>query len=228
VAIFISIFDFTKKKKMLKILLSLGILTVLSSLTLVYKIFLFKTQANGQNPEIIFPDKIELLNGDLIFRRGRSIESRIVLISDSDSEYSHVGLICYRSGEPFVVHSVPAENGEATELLKMEHIDDFLSEDKATRFAVYRLKDSLKRAAFIASEYAYNCYFREYHFDNQYDLSSDKNLYCTELIWKAYKKAGIDLVQNRFLKINFTFISKAVIMPSSIMKSKHLKLIYSN
>jgi len=34
--------------------------------------------------------KLLLQNGDLIFRRGTSIESQIVLLTDQDSEYSHV------------------------------------------------------------------------------------------------------------------------------------------
>lgn len=213
---------------MLKFLLSLAVLTAFFLLVTIYNTLPLKSISSGITPKIILPDNLELQNGDLIFRRGRSVESQIVLLSDGDSDYSHVGIIYIKNKEPFVIHSVPAENGEEYELIKMEGIKEFLSEDKATRFAVFRLEDSLINIAATASKFAYDCYLKKYYFDNQYDLLSDKKLYCTELIWKAYRNAGVDIVQNRLHHINFIVINKKMIMPSSIIESKYLKLVHSN
>jgi uncharacterized protein YycO len=177
---------------------------------------------------ISFPDNLKLYNGDLIFRRGRSIESQIVLLADRNSIYSHVGMVHIEEVEPFVVHSVPAENGDEKEFIKMEKVEDFLSKEKAARFAVFRLKEGFGDISQSASEFVYDFFLKNYRFDNQYDLLSDKNLYCTELIWKAYQKAGVDLVQNRLYSINFIVVNKKMILPSSIIESNHLKLIYSN
>ena len=181
-----------------------------------------------QNSSLIPSNQLDLQNGDLIFRKGRSIESQIVLLSDGNSDYSHVGIIYLKDGNPLVIHSVPAENGEEHEFIKLESVEDFLKKDKAVQFAVFRLEDSLINSTKAASEFAYNCYLNKFRFDNQYDLNSDTKLYCTELIWKAYQQIGIDLVQNRLHDINFIVLNKRMIMPSSILESKYLKLVHSN
>jgi len=172
--------------------------------------------------------KLNLQSGDLIFRRGISIESQIVLLTDQESDFSHVGMIYKIKGEVFVIHTVPREDDADPGYIKLESIDEFLSEGKADRLAVYRLIQNSSEKINIASSYAYNCYIKNYRFDNNYDLVSDKKLYCTELIWKAYKLAGIDLVCNRLKNINIIVTSRTMIMPSSIIESKLLKKIYSN
>ena len=194
------------------------------SIALLYSV----ESTKGQNTSLVLLQQLKLQNGDLIFRRGISIESQIVLLSDRSSEYSHVGLIYNLNGKPFVIHSVPAESGEITEYIKMESIQDFIDEEKSEKFAIYRLKDQSLNKVQKASSFAYNCYQHKYRFDNDYDLNSDKQLYCTELIWKAYMSAGVDLVCNRLKNINFIITNKTMIMPSSIIESKLLQNIYSN
>jgi hypothetical protein len=211
-------------------LLSSSLLGIIIFIAASYSLLSIHTDQSNktQNSGFILSKQIGLQNGDLIFRRGRSIESQIVLLSDGNSDYSHVGMIYLKDGKPLVVHSVPAENGDEYELIKLESVEDFLNEDKAVQFAVFRLEDSLMNSTKAASEYAYNCYLNKFRFDNQYDLNSDTRLYCTELIWKAYQQTGIDLVQNRLHDINFIVINKRMIMPSSILESKYLKLVHSN
>lgn len=215
---------------MLKRLCIRGILgiTVLAfascSIALLYSVESIK----GRNISLALTQQLNLQNGDLIFRRGISIESQIVLLSDRSSEYSHVGLIYYLNGKPFVIHSVPAESNEITEYIKMESIQDFIGEENAEKVAIYRLKDQLLNKVQTASSFAYNCYQHKYSFDNDYDLNSNSQLYCTELIWKAYMSAGVDLVCNRLRNINFIITNKIMIMPSSIIESKLLQNIYSN
>jgi len=172
--------------------------------------------------------KITLLNGDLIFRRGTSIESQIVLLTDQNSEYSHIGMIYKINGKLFVIHTVPKENDADPGYIKLEPIDEFLSGGKAVRVAVYRLIQNSSEKINIANSYAYNCYIKKYCFDNNYDLVTDAQLYCTELIWKAFMQAGIDLVCNRLRNISFIITNKIMIMPSSIIESKLLKKVYSN
>lgn len=132
------------------------------------------------------------------------------------------------NGKLFVIHTVPKEDDTDPGYIKLESIEDFLSEGKATRVGIYRLSKNSQENINIASYYAYNCYLKKYCFDNNYDLLTDAQLYCTELIWKAYKFAGIDLVCNRLKDINIIVTSRTMIMPSSIIESKLLKKIYSN
>ncbi len=128
----------------------------------------------------------------------------------------------------FVIHTVPKENDADPGYIKFEPVEEFLSGGKAARVGIYRLIQNSQDKINIASSYAYKCYIKKYCFDNNYDLMSDKQLYCTELIWKAYKLAGIDLVCNRLKNINIIVTSRNMIMPSSIIESKLLKKIYSN
>ena len=190
--------------------------------------FLIEPSVTNHRVRDFLIQKVQLKNGDLIFRRGTSIESQIVLLSDRESEYSHVGIIYILNGKPYVIHSVPSEADEKNEYIKMEKLESFLSDDKAARFALYRLRDELKDESQAAGGFAYNCYLRKYSFDNDYDLKTDSKLYCTELIWKAYKSAGIDLLNGRLRSVNFIVVNKKLIMPSSIIQSKLLRNIYSN
>ena len=204
------------------------LLTIIVVFTSYSFIKLRSSNSNQIQNSVLVLSKLNLQNGDLIFRRGTSIESQIVLLTDQDSEYSHVGMIYKINDKLFVLHTVPKENDDDPGYIKLEPINDFLSEGKAARVAVYRLIQSSLEKINIASSYAYNCYIKKYCFDNDYDLVTDAQLYCTELIWKAYKHAGIDLVCNRLKNINVIVTSRTIIMPSSIIESKLLKKIYSN
>ena len=172
--------------------------------------------------------EMKIKNGDLIFRRGISLESQIVLLSDRESEYSHVGIIYLINDKPYVIHSVPAEDKTENDNVRLEKLEKFLSEDRASKFALYRLKDELNNKPGYAASFAYDCYLHNYSFDNDFDLVSNSKLYCTELVWKAFKSVGVDLVENRYKSMNFIMINKKMIMPSSLIQSKQLKNIYFN
>ncbi len=204
------------------------LLTIVIVVTSYSFIKLHSDNSNQIQTSVLALSKLNLQNGDLIFRRGTSIESQIVLLTDQDSEYSHIGMIYKINGKLFVIHTVPKENDADPGYIKLELIDEFLSDGKATRVAVYRLIQNSSEKINIASSYAYNCYFKKLCFDNNYDLVTDAQLYCTELIWKAYKHAGVDLVCSRLRNIGFIITNKIMIMPSSIIESKLLKEIYSN
>ncbi len=204
------------------------LLTIIVVFTSYSFIKLRSSNSNQIHKSVLVLSKLNLQNGDLIFRRGTSIESHIVLLTDQNSEYSHIGMIYKINGELFVIHTVPKENDADPGYIKLESIDEFLSDGKATRVAIYRLTQNSSEKVNIASSYAYNCYFKKFRFDNNYDLVTDIQLYCTELIWKAYMKAGIDLVCSRLRNISFIITNKIMIMPSSILESKLLEKVYSN
>ncbi|NNG28011.1 MAG: hypothetical protein HKM87_10825 [Ignavibacteriaceae bacterium] len=220
-----------KKNKEVSLLLrSLLVSVLLFTIILVFASYSFINSYSSSSIQnsLSAVSKLNLQNGDLIFRRGTSIESQVVLLTDKESEYSHVGMIYKINGEAYVLHTVPKENDDDPGYIKFESIEEFLSERKAARVGIYRLIQNFSEKINIASSYAYNCYIKNYRFDNNYDLESDKELYCTELIWKAYMQAGIDLVCNRLKEINIIVASRTLIMPSSIIESKLLKKTYSN
>jgi len=202
--------------------------TIIVAFTSYSFIKLRSNNSNQIQKSVLVLSKLNLQNGDLIFRRGTSIESHIVLLTDQNSEYSHIGMIYKIKDKLFVIHTVPKENDADPGYIKLESVDEFLSNGKAARVAIYRLIQNSSENINIASKYAYECYLKKYCFDNSYDLVTDAQLYCTELIWKAYKKAGVDLVCDRLRNIDVIIADRIMIMPSPIIKSKLLKKIYSN
>lgn len=165
----------------------------------------------------------EVLNGDLVFRRSESMGSRFVDSLDDEGSYSHVGLVYIGpEGEAFVIHVLPSEG----DVVQMEPLQSFVED--AMSFSLYRPIDIpasiVNKAPHIALHWIHTQYF-----DRKFDLSTDSHLYCTELIYKAYKKAGVDIVGGEFDKVEFPFLSvKEVIFPSSIIESGYFKLYYSS
>ncbi len=133
----------------------------------------------------------DFASGDLIFRRGRSLVSRAVLAVDGGSEYSHVGLISVIAGQVWVLHTVPPEEPEQGGGALAEPLSVFLSPDNATAAGLYRA--SPLREPPLAERAAWRFVHAHIPFDSAFDISTPRELYCTELVWRAYREAGIDL-----------------------------------
>lgn len=137
----------------------------------------------------------QLRDGDIIFRRGKSAISEVVTGIDPKSTYSHVGIVVLEQAIPMVVHAVPAEAPGEREAVKVEPVSRFIAVDRASGFAIYRMRDSGDNASishFAAME-ALRLARANTPFDYAYDLDTPDKLYCTELVWRAFRKAGIDL-----------------------------------
>ena len=162
-----------------------------------------------------------LQNGDLIFRRGRSVESHVVLASDHKSNFSHVGIIYIENHVPFVIHAVPGENKGGKDYIKKELVEDFLLPDKASEFAIYRTdfpQEINDQAAINAHLY----YLHKLIFDDKYDLSTDDKLYCTELIIKAFQHARQNTWNINTTTLNILFGNIEIIMPGNFIENQHL------
>jgi hypothetical protein len=171
-------------------------------------------------------NKLTFQDGDLIFRRGLSLSSHAVLLTDKKSRFSHVGMIRLIDGNAFVVHAVPGENEQEIEYLKIEPVTEFLDKEKATLGAVYRLKNTEKEKLLFVAEKVESFARKKLIFDNKYDLESDDKMYCTELIWKAYNSIGVDLTDGKRNKLNVPVGPTEIILPSLIQHSSLLEEIY--
>ncbi len=156
-------------------------------------------------------------SGDLIFRRGRSLVSRVVLAVDGGSEYSHVGLVSVIGGEVWVLHETPPEEPEQKGGALAEPLSVFLASNKATAAALYRPCDA--RAAAIAERAAWRFVRARIPFDSAFDLSTSNEMYCTEMVWRAYREAGIDLAPPDPSR------NEKYLLPSRLLRSPDLRRI---
>ena len=181
----------------------------------------------ASNPQVKFDVPLSqlpvVLPGDLVFRRADSIGSQFVDTLDNKSTFSHVGIVYTTlSGEAFIIHVLPLEK----DVVQIEPLQVFLI--KTTSFAIYRPQNIDKLIVEGAVQNALSWVGKK-HFDKNFDLVTDEDLYCTELVYKAYKEAGIDIVDGKFNIVDFAFVDvKEVIYPSLIIENGSFTLVYSN
>ena len=168
----------------------------------------------------IFPDGMVLADGDIVFRRGTGLMSHTVVAADG-GRYSHVGIVVDSAGVKMIVHAVPDEPDFPGDIdsVKMESPRKFFSTINANVGEVMRYTD--KNVASVAAREA----MRLYRCGLLFDHDSTK-LYCSELVERAYLRAGVSLAEKRrhdFSVPGFHF--DHVIMPSDIYNSSQLRTI---
>jgi hypothetical protein len=167
-------------------------------------------------------DQTQLQEGDLIFRLGRGTSSQIVNLADKNHSYSHIGLLVKDSlGEYCVIHAVPGESGESggKEVVKCDPLLRFLDSDRTVKGVVMRV-DSIEKISHQVIGKAKDYYQRGLFFVHNYALSDTSVLYCTELIYRVFLSAGIDLSEDR--RHSFPLLKEEIIFPSDILKNKRL------
>ena len=154
----------------------------------------------------------QLRTGDLAFRCGYGIMSRAVTSVEDEGIYSHVGIVVRDGGRWKIVHSVPAEGGGES-VAKAEDIDLFFLPERARRGCLVHtgVRDTLQLAE-LALRYAMD----SVRFDHRYDLADSSEVYCTELVWRVYRRVGMDLTQGRRRHVDIMFVRGEVILPEHI------------
>ncbi|MCD8079682.1 MAG: hypothetical protein LUF04_04490 [Bacteroides sp.] len=174
----------------------------------------------------VFPEHL-LREGDLVFRRGTGIASRLVLAADRKGMYSHIGIVICRDSVWEVIHAVPGEpdfRGDP-DRVKMEPVQRFFARDRAACGALMRVQGDPARNR-LAARQALACYEAGMLFDHQYDLSDSTRVYCTELVQRCYLKEGTDLAEERITPLNVPALNGSYILPSDISNHPQIELIY--
>ena len=199
------------------------------SVVLLFAAFVFSlsgcSRKKSRYAETIIPDGVEVMPGDVLFRRGEGILSNVVLHVDN-GRYSHVGIAVDSAGVIMVVHAVPAEPDYAgdPDRVKMDRLETFYSREYAVNGEITRIAD--RSAAKAASLEAIRLYRQKILFDHDYDSSDTTRLYCSELVENAYRKAGVSLADNRRHDYNVPgFSVMQVITPSDLYASPLLASI---
>jgi len=133
--------------------------------------------------------KVEALvrDGDIIFQTSQSEQSRAIQLA-THSPYSHMGLVLFKDGRPFVFEAVSPG-------VRFTPLREWIARGEGARFVVKRLRDAsvladpngpstLMKAATGLTGKPYDPYFEW----------SDDRIYCSELVWKAYERGlGVHL-----------------------------------
>ena len=191
---------------------------------IAFALLLFLPSDNKEKISTLRIELTKLQSGDLIFRKGRSLESHIVLTSDNKCKFSHVGIIYFENTIPFVIHAVPGENKHGKDYIRKETVSDYLAPDKASKYSVYR-SDLGQAINEHAAMIAYYFYEKKYLFDNKYDLVTSDKLYCTELIQKAFQQASNQALNINTTRVNILFGAMELIMPGNIIENPHFQNI---
>jgi len=171
---------------------------------------------------------LSLRDGDLVFRRGRSLESYAVILAEKNKGYSHIGIVVLEAGNPFVIHVEPGETSLGANLVKKEPLGSFLQQGKASHYAIYRSRLDRECLDRVKAE-AESFYRRKCRFDDAYDLATDRDLYCTELVFKAYRRgdAAIDGLLGKLEKISIMVTCRRILMPGAFISSDLFYKVYS-
>ena len=154
----------------------------------------------------------QLRSGDILFIAGKTLRSEIVkMLELGKVDYSHVCIVVFEDNTPYVIHADPQQHQIAHEAWST-----IVSPERIVSGAVFRINDDSKNTAFNAAMNAKSFFSKHLLFDDQFDLHTPDKLYCTELVWRAYLNAGLDLcpgVQNS---------SHTYLLPSKLLESKDL------
>jgi len=118
-------------------------------------------------------------DGDIFFQPSFSQQSKAVEIA-TNSPYSHCGILFYENGKPYVY--------EAIQPVGKKTLEDWIASGINGEYVVKRLIDKsklTKENIQLMKKYALS------QFGKNYDAvfnRSDKEMYCSELVWKIYKE----------------------------------------
>lgn len=127
--------------------------------------------------------------GDIVFSgsaRGRGAAIRAA----TGSDYTHCGIVFQKDGTWMVL--------EAVQPVRAVSLEKFYSRSKGGLFTVRRLKTPLTPDAMAKGrEWATEQVGKDY--DPRF-LWGDDAMYCSELVWKAFQHAGVELCKPRQFK----------------------------
>lgn len=201
------------------------------AILLFFSFFLWGCSQKNDSEQVhgfkcIMPDDVQLQTGDVVFRRGTGMASRVILKLDTASNYSHSGIVVNYNGKKMIAHAVADEpdfEGDV-DRVKMDTPEVYFSDHYAQCGEVCRIQDD--SIAHKAAEIAIRAYERKVLFDHQYDDTDTTEMYCAELVVYAYNRAGLDLVSAERHEVIVPKFYAKCIFPSDLLNSKYLKSIY--
>jgi uncharacterized protein YycO len=184
--------------------------------------------------ELLENDTTKFKDGDIIFHTSKSSQSKMLQMA-TNSDLTHVGVIFYKGGKPYVI--------EAVQPVTITPLQSFINRGVNSEYKVMRpdvdLTESQKQTMM-----SYGKKQLGKNYDKKFQWGDDK-IYCSELVWKMYKEAGIELCETKMFsdfnlsnpkvkeavksRFNGDFNpSEVVVAPSDIADSDILDTVFDN
>jgi len=203
------------------------------SIIILLTLHFFNLQGKNNNINLSL-----LKEGDIIFQETKSEQAKAIKLA-THSKYTHVGII-FKDKKKFKVL-------EAIQPVSIISVESFINRGVNRQYVIKRLKkfnngltgtdiEKMKKSGLKYIGKNYDIYFEW----------SDKNIYCSELVWKIYKYAlNIEVGKLQKLKdfdLNHSYVKKLmkkrhgnnipfeelVISPQSIFESANLLTVTEN
>jgi uncharacterized protein YycO len=127
-----------------------------------------------------------LRDGDIVFTGSKAGQGAAISAA-TGSPITHCGVVFRKEGKWMVL--------EAVQPVKITKLEDFMARADKDTFAARRPKKDLTAEAYQkAAKWAESQLGLNYDVRFQWD---DKKLYCSELVWKFYQQAGIEICTPR-------------------------------
>jgi len=135
----------------------------------------------------------QIKDGDVIFQTSQSSQSKAIQLA-TKSKYSHCGIV-YKDGNEFNVY-------EAVQPVKSTPLNKWIARGESGKYIVKRLKnaDDILTPAVLKKMKQEGEKFKGKDYDGLFGWNDEK-IYCSELVWKIYKRgAGIEVGKLEKLK----------------------------
>ena len=128
----------------------------------------------------------QLQEGDIVFSSSKRGQGEAIIAATA-SPYTHCGIVFEQDGKLMVL--------EAVQPVGVTTLESFVSRSAPGTFTAKRLKTAVTPSLYQkARTWAHSQIGRNYDVRFLWD---DTNLYCSELVWKVYQKAGVELCPPR-------------------------------
>lgn len=161
-----------------------------------------------------------LRSGDVLLIEGNTRFSAIVRSRNPQaSDISHIGIVDLRKNQILLIHAVPGSSGG----VRTDPLGDLIRKGKGSGFENYRPSNPEigKHAVRTALQQAE----KDVGFDLFLDLKDPEQMYCSELVYYAYRQEGISFSNLETTTVQVGFRTKHVLFPQTFRKAKSMAFV---
>jgi hypothetical protein len=122
--------------------------------------------------------------GDLVLRNGKGLISEFFRNASIEKKYTHAGIASRENGTVWVYHILGTPGSKGLQKVKLE---EFCNSRENSGFAIFNYEMENCEKELLISHL--NADFCKVVFDEKFNMKTDDELYCSELIYKAVSYA---------------------------------------